>query len=203
MPRRDIVYAAIDSEIEYAVAKWESVALQNGLPYRADEEKSVEEWLDYIERYYDDMKMRTACNNRLSQLEFMRKLAGLCVRCMECCGAVKRGDEPIDQRKFPYDVDRFDVYCVIDGERDYQDSLGDDRTDGCLRTIGGYRILFGRYLRKAIDAWADNAGDLHALDEIRKLAAIAVRCLEEHGVDPRAPFNNREMVVHNAPYRRV
>lgn len=37
------------------------------------------------------------------------------------------------------------------------------------------------YLRRAQDAYADNAGDQPALDIVRKIAGIAVWCMELHG----------------------
>jgi hypothetical protein len=34
-------------------------------------------------------------------------------------------------------------------------------------------------MRKAIDAWTENAGHFHALDIVRKLAGILVHCFED------------------------
>ncbi len=76
------------------------------------------------------------------------------------------------------------VYSVIDGERDYQESLPDSRTDGANKTVGDYIVMAERYMRKAIDDWTDNPGNTQALHQLRKVAAICVRCMEEHG----APF---------------
>lgn len=77
------------------------------------------------------------------------------------------------------------VYDVIDGERDYQNALPDSRTDGADRSVGDYIVMAERYMRKAIDAWTDNPGNGPALHQLRKVAAICVRCMEEHGAPSR------------------
>ncbi len=73
---------------------------------------------------------------------------------------------------------RDEVYDLINEERDYQDSLGSDRTDGRTHTVGEELVLMQVYLQRALAEWANNPGDLYALKEIRKVAALAVRCLE-------------------------
>ena len=80
---------------------------------------------------------------------------------------------------------REQVFELINGERDYQNKLGPERTDGSDKTVGDYLTMLRCYLRKAEDAWTDNAGCEPALDQIRKVAAIAVRCMEDHGAPPR------------------
>lgn len=77
------------------------------------------------------------------------------------------------------------VYAIIDTERDYQDSLGPDRTDKSQKSVGDYLVLLHHYSEQGIAAWAQNPGNREALREIRKVAAIAVRCMEEHGAEPR------------------
>jgi hypothetical protein len=80
---------------------------------------------------------------------------------------------------------REEVFKVIDGERDYQDNLKlgpDGRTDGKKKTIGDYLTLIRDYLRKADAAHTGNPGNVPALHQIRKAAAIAVQCLETIGM---------------------
>ena len=82
---------------------------------------------------------------------------------------------------------RREVYDLIDGERIYQDSL---LRPGGVRSTGPqpascYLLLLKEYLDRAVTAWADNHGDVRALDVVRKIAGIAVRCMEEHGAPPR------------------
>ena len=82
-------------------------------------------------------------------------------------------------------IARFKVYQVIDGERDYQDALGSDRTDGAPRTVGDYLTMLRDYLAEADRNWVRNPGNEQALDTIRKIAGIAVHCMEDHGAPPR------------------
>jgi hypothetical protein len=85
-------------------------------------------------------------------------------------------------------MERSDVYKLIDGERDYQDSLGPDRREPreTSHSVGAYVTMLSAYTHKAVLAWTENPGDRSALDVVRKIAGIAVRCMEEHGAPPRA-----------------
>jgi len=80
---------------------------------------------------------------------------------------------------------RKDVYKLIDGERDYQDQLPPNRTSGGDHTVGDYLVMLNSYLHEANHAWTMNAGDIPALDNIRKIGAIAIRCMEDHGAPER------------------
>lgn len=84
---------------------------------------------------------------------------------------------------------RQQVYSLIDGERNYQDSLGPDRRlpTEIPHTTGDYLVMLDTYVRKAKDAWTNTAGDPAALEQIRKVAAIAVHCMEDNGAPPRQP----------------
>lgn len=72
------------------------------------------------------------------------------------------------------------VFEIVKRERQYQDSLGSDRVDGHVHSVGEELLLMNTYLRKATDAWSNNPGDFEALMQIRKIAAIAVRSMENH-----------------------
>jgi len=76
---------------------------------------------------------------------------------------------------------RKDIYRIIDGERHYQDTLSSDRTDGHVHTVGEELVLLDVYIQQAKVAWASTAGDDYALNAVRKIAAIAVRCMENNG----------------------
>lgn len=80
---------------------------------------------------------------------------------------------------------RKEVYAVIDGERSYQDALGPDRTDGTETTVGEYITMLQHYQIKLVEAWTLNPGDASALDVMRKIAGIAVHCMEDHGAISR------------------
>lgn len=86
-----------------------------------------------------------------------------------------------------YESPRSKVLTAIDEEIAYAKSLGLDRVEPSEtpHTVGDYLTMLSTYLRKAQDAWTFKAGDRAARHEIRKIAAIAVRCLEEHGAPRR------------------
>lgn len=77
-------------------------------------------------------------------------------------------------------MDRKDVYELIDLERDYQDKLGSDRTDGRIHNVAEEILLMESYLNRAREAWVNNAGDEHALAGIIKVVAIGVRAWERN-----------------------
>ena len=87
---------------------------------------------------------------------------------------------------------RNEVYTVIDSERDYQDSLKADRTasptDGTRsieHSVGDFLTMMSFYMREAQTAWTVCPSDKPALSSIRKIAAIAVNCMEQHGAPKR------------------
>ncbi len=77
---------------------------------------------------------------------------------------------------------RSEAYAAIDEERLYQDGLPPSRTDGQPRTVGDYCTMMAHYQQELVRAWTQNPGDRQALDVMRKLAGIAVHCMEDHGV---------------------
>jgi hypothetical protein len=102
------------------------------------------------------------------------------ILCIMENGLVSRGIGPVIERVLKRggtDIDT--VLDTINQERDYQDSLPSSRTDGSEKDVYGYLVMYDTYLRKAIDAWTENAGPFHALDMVRKLAGILVHCFED------------------------
>lgn len=82
-------------------------------------------------------------------------------------------------------VNRAEVYAEINAERAYQN----DDVNEEIMTVGDELVLLAAYLREAQDAYKDCFGDPHegpAMHSIRKIAAIAVRCMEHHGAPIRA-----------------
>jgi hypothetical protein len=81
-------------------------------------------------------------------------------------------------------MQRADVYKAIDGERDYQDwrwgTVQDHPHD-----VGGWIVIMEQLLADAREEFTRQAGDVGALTELRKVAAVAVACMEQHGVNPR------------------
>ena len=84
---------------------------------------------------------------------------------------------------------RKEVYAAIDSERDYQESLVDDRFEKPRITlnIAGELVLLREYLRRTEQEYANNPGHVppKVLDGLRKVAAIAVRALEQNGAPHR------------------
>lgn len=78
---------------------------------------------------------------------------------------------------------RQEVYDCIDGERDYQDSLNSRRLES-----GEEILLIQEYADRARLSWTENFTEnpnSEYLHMVRKIAGIAVRCLEHHGVPQR------------------
>ena len=86
---------------------------------------------------------------------------------------------------------RQEVYTAIDTEREYQDKhiANDperhDRVNDANHSVGAYLTMLDAYVRKAQDAWTDHAGHDRALEIVRKIAGIAVHCMEDHGAPLR------------------
>ena len=91
-------------------------------------------------------------------------------------------------------VKRTEVYAAIDSERDYQmqtwpTSLdpGEDEPKDNPHTVGEDILLMEEYIERARKAWTEvyDSSDMEALHMIRKVAGIAVRCMENHGAPKR------------------
>ena len=76
---------------------------------------------------------------------------------------------------------RSDVYRLIDGERNYQDSISDRMNHKGHPTIEAELLMMEHYLADARTKWVTSHGDnFPPLDSLRKVAGIAVRCMENH-----------------------
>lgn len=82
-------------------------------------------------------------------------------------------DAPIRER-------REAVFGAIAEERDHQ-----DRKWGTVEEhpheVGSWLTIMDQLLEDAKRAWMSQPGDHGALDEIRKVAAVAVACMDQHG----------------------
>lgn len=87
-------------------------------------------------------------------------------------------------------MDRKNVYCLIDGEREYQEMLQRDslrcRSDP-KHSVGDYLVMLKAYVDRAMEAWVASPGDTLAMDNVRKVAGIAVNCMEHHTAPVRVP----------------
>lgn len=78
------------------------------------------------------------------------------------------------------------IFGVIVGERYYQDGCQEGgRFEKKVHTVGEELLLMKVYLDKAIAKYSKYYGDAPALHGIRKVLALGVRCMENHGALPR------------------
>ena len=78
------------------------------------------------------------------------------------------------------------VIDAINGELSYQSTLqGSGRADAKDHGVEGQLVTLSVYVKKAFEAWTFNNGCDAALDELRKVAAIAIRTLEQYGCPKR------------------
>lgn len=83
---------------------------------------------------------------------------------------------------------RADVYAAIDGERDYQSAgLGNSKRHEGMppMTPGEYLLCMEKCLADAREVWYRPDGSKACLDHVRKVAALAVSCMELHGAPRR------------------
>jgi len=80
------------------------------------------------------------------------------------------------------------IFQKISDERDYQDHLCTIKEMPLSPTVEGELVMLKTYIDKAFQVWTKNPNDQPALSEIRKIAGIAVRCLENHGCPKRDMF---------------
>lgn len=77
------------------------------------------------------------------------------------------------------------VYEAIDGERDYQEKTWGHKRDYGRETVSEFICLLAYYVAKANEKFTTSEGDCPALNEIRKIAALAVACMEANGIVSR------------------
>ena len=79
-----------------------------------------------------------------------------------------------------------EVAEAINEELAYIESLTEvGRTDEEDHGVAGQLVTLDVYTRKALDSWANNAGDEESLGQLRKVASIAVRALVLYGCPRR------------------
>lgn len=88
---------------------------------------------------------------------------------------------------------RENVYKAIDSERTYQAWVADGKGTGKFqevakvipKSVGDYMIMMQGYMNIATDTWISTQGIEPTLHIIRKIAGIAVKCMEQHGAPLR------------------
>jgi hypothetical protein len=80
---------------------------------------------------------------------------------------------------------RQEVYEAINTEREYQDRLW-EQSPSRPTSIGEAVLLLEEYVSRARLEWTgEPAPEERTLNVIRKIAGIAVRCMEQHGAPGR------------------
>lgn len=81
-----------------------------------------------------------------------------------------------------------EVIDAINGELAYQNTIaGTSRADTVDYGLAGKLLVLSRLTRKAEDAFESQAGKEAALNEVRKIAAVACRTLALCGCPKRQP----------------
>ena len=85
---------------------------------------------------------------------------------------------------------RNEVYAAVDSEREYQEYVVEPSLAGqdqglTEHTIGDELVLMKVYLDRAMSAAASRPTKETALDFVRKIVGVGVRCMENHGAPPR------------------
>jgi hypothetical protein len=84
-----------------------------------------------------------------------------------------------------YEIDR-NVLSAVHDERVFQNRKWGSVTEH-PHEVGGYLTIMRKLLTDAEVAWASSRGDEGSLDEIRKVVAVGIACLEQHGAVIRDP----------------
>jgi hypothetical protein len=85
---------------------------------------------------------------------------------------------------------RAEVYRLIDGERAYQNRVWhrkEDEADPNPLAVGEFVLLLEEYVAKARAQWTiEKRPEWKTMDIIRKVGAIAVNAMEQHGAPSRS-----------------
>lgn len=89
-------------------------------------------------------------------------------------------------------IDREKVFEVIELEREYQDMLWGPMQEGGKHNVTEFLVYIEDYVAEAkhlMSRYASPASDEKALHIVRKVAALAVACMEQNG-NPRRDFED-------------
>ncbi len=90
MVERSEAYKAIDSERDYQGRRWAGYKAHDGSVRTDPIDRSLDEFILYIKQYADEAGALTTHGDEREALTFVRKVAALCVGCMEKHGAPQR-----------------------------------------------------------------------------------------------------------------
>ena len=77
------------------------------------------------------------------------------------------------------------AYKAIDSEREYQEQQEAKHDWQPKKTVGEWIVLLNHYTTELNRVWSTSTGDVEALHFVRKIAGIAVHCMEENGAPLR------------------
>jgi hypothetical protein len=85
---------------------------------------------------------------------------------------------------------RAEAYKAVDSERDYVDSFVlPERQYYQTHTLGEFILMLNQYAAQAMQKWTHHGDAIddfpESLHEVRKIAGLAVRCMEQHGAPLR------------------
>jgi hypothetical protein len=91
------------------------------------------------------------------------------------------------------EITREAVYSIIDGERNYQDSrwgttASSGRPGAGERSIDEFILYISGYANDAVNVASHFGDPQKKLDAVRKVAALCVACMEQHGAPRRDGF---------------
>jgi hypothetical protein len=83
---------------------------------------------------------------------------------------------------------RAEVYHAIDSERTYQDRIWPAAANQPQLSIGEFVLMLDEYVARARKEWTNEKRPENlTLEVVRKIAGIAVKCMEHHGAPRRTP----------------
>lgn len=86
---------------------------------------------------------------------------------------------------------RAEAYKAVDSERDFQDNFVlPERRYYQTHTLGEHILMIGQYADQARQKWTHHSDKEEvppSLEEVRKIAALCIRCMEQHGAPLRKP----------------
>jgi hypothetical protein len=87
-------------------------------------------------------------------------------------------------------IPRADVYAAIDGEISFAESFVlPEKRYYATHTLGEFILMLNQYAAQAQQKWTHHGeqedGHPISLHEVRKIAAIAARCMIQHGAPVR------------------
>jgi hypothetical protein len=92
-------------------------------------------------------------------------------------GKKKKGKKKMETPKESKAVDRKEVIHLLLRERSYQELVWPHK-----HSVGEELLLMEEYIQSARKAWVTERGDECALDILRKVTAMGIRCMENNGI---------------------